>query len=244
MKERLFLFDVDGTLVDTAGAGKNAIQEAFIEVHGIDAVAMATRTKRFAGMTDPMIFRALAREARISDDRFEESYRALIDCYIGCLKRIMDRDDPARKILPGVLPLLEHLENLADAYLGLLTGNLEEGARIKLEPFGLNRFFPEGGYGSDHADRGEIAAAARNKLSHRNGIRFEDRSVVVIGDTGHDVDCARRNGFRSIAVASGWVGRDTLRQARPDTLLSDLCDIRAVLLTAGWDEDRLPPQLS
>jgi phosphoglycolate phosphatase-like HAD superfamily hydrolase len=237
MDERLILFDVDGTLVDTAGAGKSAIQEAFLEIFGIDAVAMATRTRRFAGMTDPTIFSSLSREAGISDGLYRSRRDELHDCYLEHLRAVMRRDDPRRRILPGVLPLLEDLDSRSDAHTGLLTGNLEAGARIKLEPFGLNRFFPDGGFSSDHCDRREIAAIARDKLSHRYGIRFSSSSVVVIGDTVHDVDCARANGFRSIAVETGWVRRSSLEAADPDTVFEDLTDLQAVLRAIGWNRN-------
>ncbi len=103
------------------------------------------------------------------------------------------------------------------------------GARAKLEPFRLNRFFPTGGFASDDPDRRKIAEIACRKVSELTGIAFEAAQVTVVGDTEHDVDCARANGFRAVALDSGWVSRETLERARPDVLLDDLSDRARVL---------------
>jgi phosphoglycolate phosphatase-like HAD superfamily hydrolase len=229
MHPRLILFDVDGTLVDTAGAGRIAMQNAFIEVFRVDAVARATGTVRFAGMTDPNIFTAVAREADVAREELVARIDDLRSAYLRHLRETMDRPDDRRHVLPGVLPLLDELEEREDVSLGLLTGNLESGARIKLEPFGLNRRFPGGGFSSDHADRREIARIAREKISRLTGLSFPPGRTTVIGDTRHDVDCARANGFRALGVNTGWGGRESLEASGPDALFDDLTDLGAVL---------------
>lgn len=235
MKPSLILFDIDGTLVDTAGAGRVGMQNAFVEVFGVDAVARARRTIRFAGMTDPNIFEALAGEAGVPDDVYRAGLGRLRDSYLRHLRETMSRPDPRRRVLPGVERLVTDLDRRENVRLGLLTGNLEEGARIKLEPFGLNPFFPDGGFSSDDPDRRAIARQAREKLSRRHGLDFVPERTVVIGDTRHDVDCARANGFRSLAVNTGWSGRESLEASGPDVLLEDLSDLHAVLEALGLD---------
>jgi phosphoglycolate phosphatase-like HAD superfamily hydrolase len=231
----LILFDIDGTLVDTAGAGRIAIERAFIEVFEIDYIAAKARSVPFAGLTDSSIFQALADAAEITPLRFTALRAELHASYFRALRAEMARPEPKRCSLPGVVALLELLEDRPDCRLGLLTGNLEIGARIKLEPFGLNRFFPGGGFGSDHPDRRQVARVARLKLCGIFGIEFEPSRVVVVGDTEHDVDCARANGYRAVAVETGWASREKLEAARPDVLFDDLEDLSAVVPALGLD---------
>jgi len=232
----LILFDVDGTLVDTAGAGKRAMLRAFQRSFGVDPLARDAAAVRFAGMTDSRIFEDLAAANGIVGAGFTAALPALRESYLAALEDEMARPDPCRRVMPGVLPLLEALERRRDARMGLITGNLEAGARTKLEPFGLNRYFPGGGFGSDHRDRREVARLARLKMQRLTGMRFDAGRVVVVGDTEHDVDCARANGFRAIAVDSGWVPRETLEAAGPDALFRDLTDRAAVLRAIGLED--------
>jgi len=225
----LILFDVDGTLVDTAGAGKRAMERVFRERLGLAALTPDSAGVRFAGRTDTQILGDLAAANGIVPERFAAELPGLRDSYIDALRREMARPDPRRRTMPGIPPLLRALDRRTDAHLGLLTGNLEAGARIKLEPFGLNRFFPGGGFGSDHPDRREVAKRAWIELREITGIAFEPWQVFVVGDTEHDVDCARFNGFHAIAVESAWVSREALEASRPDALFHDLTDLEAVL---------------
>jgi phosphoglycolate phosphatase-like HAD superfamily hydrolase len=225
----LILFDLDGTLVDTAGAGRRAIERAFDEIFAVPAVTEKTEKIRFAGMTDSAIFNALVEAAGIDGQDYERLNGPLQESYLRHLRAVMQEHEPRRRVMPGIGPLLVELHIRDGVHLGLLTGNLEAGARIKLDPFGLNQYFPGGGFGSDHTDRREVARQAWRKLCDLTGIEFPPSQVTAIGDTERDVDCARANGFRAVAVESGWVDRETLEAARPDALFTDLTDLPAVL---------------
>jgi phosphoglycolate phosphatase-like HAD superfamily hydrolase len=228
MQPKLVLFDVDGTLVDTAGAGRRAMERAFHGVFGVDGFERAARVA-FAGRTDPVILESTAEAIGIEPHEFRRRRVELEACFVREIEAEMRRPDDRRRVLPGVPGLLEALEAMDGVHLGLVTGNLEPGARAKLEPFRLNRYFPTGGFASDDPDRRKIAEIAGRKLSELAGIAFEAAHVTVVGDTHHDVDCARANGFRAVALDSGWVSRETLERARPDVLLDDLSDRARVL---------------
>ena len=236
MEPLLVLFDVDGTLVDTAGAGRRAIESAFEQVHAVDPGAPRRDGVRYAGMTDPIIFRDLGRALGVGEQQLRERWTQLLDAYLEALEEEMGRDDPRRRALPGVQELLETLSVRPGVYLGLLTGNLEAGARIKLAPFGLNPYFLGGGFASDHAERPEIARMACQKLSRSLEIEFPAARVVVVGDTEHDVACAHANGFRAVAVESGWVPREDLEKSGPDALFDDLSDLPATMRALGLDD--------
>lgn len=229
MEPALILFDVDGTLVDMAGAGRRALTFAIETVFGLDGIAQHAARIRFQGKTDPAILCEIAREAGIAEADIAARTRDLCTVYVEGLRRELARPDPRRRALPGVRGLLLELDRRPDVYLGLLTGNLEEGARAKLEVFDLNRFFPDGGFASDHPDRDEIARLAVAKLSKRFGLGFHPSRVTVVGDTELDVACARANGYRAVAVDSGWVPRAALVEAAPDALLDGFTDRPAVL---------------
>jgi phosphoglycolate phosphatase len=229
MTPTLVLFDVDGTLVNTAGAGRRALERSFQSVFGLDDIAEAASRVRFDGKSDPTIIADIARESGVALPEIERRYPDLQRTYLDALRDELSRPDPRRRTMPGVLPLLEILIARTDVVLGLVTGNIEEGARAKLEVFGLNRFFAGGGFSSDHPDRAEIARIAHERLSRRAGHRFPPRQVMVVGDTELDVACARANGFVAIAVESGWIPRERLEAAEPDALFADLTDTAAVL---------------
>src|SRR5262249_5244776 len=158
---------------------------------------------RFEGKTDPVIVEEIAREAGLPDDRIAAAEAAFRASYLVALRTELERPDPRRRVLPGVRELLAALAAPRGGSPGLLGGNLAGGARAKLEPFGLNRYFPSGGFASDHRDRAEIARFAHERMSELAGGAIPRDRVFVVGDTEMDIACARANGFRAIAVYSG-----------------------------------------
>jgi phosphoglycolate phosphatase-like HAD superfamily hydrolase len=233
MRPTLVLFDVDGTLIDTAGAGRAGLEAGFRAVYGLADARRHASAVRFGGKTDPAIIADIARSAGISPATVEARYADLQEAYVAALRAELAVADSRRRVLPGVRALLDALADRPDVALGLVTGNVEEGARVKLDAFGLSRYFVDGGFASDHPDRSEIARIAHQKLSRRAGYRFPPDRVMIIGDTELDVLCARANGFRAIAVASGSTTHAELVGAGADAVFADLTDAPAILSALG-----------
>lgn len=211
----IYLFDIDGTLLLSGGAGKAALEEGLAEEFGVrDALAQLS----LSGRTDTAIVRDTLRLAGL--DVTPENHRRVLTAYLrrlpDCLRRLQGA------VLPGVAELLARLARRSNARLGLLTGNIREGARVKLGHFGLADYFVAGGYGDLHHDRDDVAREALTAMeAHVGGALTLDR-VWVIGDTPLDVRCARAIGARAVAVATGWHDRAELAACQPDVLLDDL----------------------
>lgn len=229
---RLVLFDIDGTLIDAYGAGRRALEDAFTIVFGRTDVASHLDPVWFAGKTDLFIFNTVAASAGIASWEYERRYVELESCYLERLRSVMD-EHTGKRLLPGVEPVLEALSFVPGVAMGLMTGNLEAGARIKLEPWKLNRFFPSGGFGSDALERHEMGLIALGRYERRLGSTIRPDEVLVVGDTLHDISAARACGFRVLAVGTGWTGPDELRGASPDQYLDDLSDRTAALAAFG-----------
>ncbi len=211
----LLLFDIDGTLISSGEAGTRALNRAFEELFGIKD---AFKEIRMAGKTDPQIMREAMQKQGIPPT--EENLQAMIEGYLKYLK--VEIDNPWRRTMPGVTEALQKL-HIKGYSLGLLTGNLEQGARIKLAPFGLNRYFPAGAFGSDHEDRNKLLPIAIERFSY-NGKRFVPERTVVIGDTPRDVECARVHGAYAVAVATGPYSADDLSDTGAHLVLESLED--------------------
>lgn len=223
---RLVLFDIDGTLLTAGGAGRRAIGRAIEEVFG--SLERHVSATSFAGKTDPQICREVLRQAGLAGATIEGQMPRLFDLYLGYLAEALPHSSSCR-VLPGVVPLLEALVATQHVCLGLLTGNIERGAAIKLGHFGLADYFAVGAYGSDHADRHQLPAIAVERALARDGHRHTGKQIVIIGDTEHDIACGRSVGARAIAVATGSFGADALRPHAPDHLFTDLSDTAGVL---------------
>jgi phosphoglycolate phosphatase len=221
---RLILFDIDGTLVLTGGAGVRATERAFRDVFdysdGLTSVSMAGRTDAW------IVAEMAALHGRSSD---ADRLRQFRDVYVRYLAEEIHRPGPRKGVLPGVRPLLDTLASRDDAYLGLLTGNFHEGARIKLEYFDLWRYFGAGAFGDDAHDRNGLLWKAMAAVEAAGGPAVRPSEVVIIGDTPLDVAVAVAGGARSIAVATGSYDVETLLGSGADVALPDLEDRPAVL---------------
>jgi phosphoglycolate phosphatase len=221
----LLLFDIDGTLVLTGGAGGRAMTLAFEEVF---AVRDGFRGIPMAGRTDAWILSDAATAHGIATDspdlaRFRE-------VYLRHLAIEIQQVGAGRKgIMPGVRRLLDTLAPRDDVYLALLTGNYEEGARLKLEYFDLWRYFPCGAFGDDAPQRNGLVSKAVARATACAAVPFSNTGAVVIGDTPLDIACAAFCGARSFAVATGSHSVEQLRAAGADVVMQDLADTGAVL---------------
>ncbi|MBI2481577.1 MAG: HAD hydrolase-like protein [Planctomycetia bacterium] len=217
------LFDIDGTLINTGGAGGTALIEAFQEDFGIDHPAKVP----FSGRTDRGIGTNLFEQHGIDDS--PQNWQRLRNGYLARLPIHLPQRNG--RVLEGVLQLLERLRSCETVAVGLLTGNLQDGARIKLSYFGLYEHFTFGGFGDDHRDRNGVAQAALAAAKqHANGT-FDPERVWVIGDTPLDISCAREIDAKVLAVATGMHPVRELANLQPDVLLDDLSDTELVLPT-------------
>lgn len=219
---KLFLFDIDGTLLSTARAGEHALRLGFKERFGVDDDLSSIS---FAGSTDSSIARQMFAAHGIEPTA--ENIADLLDGYVHHLARELPRREG--RILPGIVALLEALHGRDDCVLGLLTGNIERGARLKLSHYGVWDFFEFGAYADDHTDRNKLGPVARERAVEKHGISFEAADIFVLGDTPKDVDCARAAGFVAVAIATGKYSREELAAHAPDFLFDDLADTAGVL---------------
>ncbi|MBI3823675.1 MAG: HAD family hydrolase [Planctomycetes bacterium] len=215
------LFDIDGTLLASGGAGKAALELAFTEEFG---VALRVQIP-YSGRTDRAIARDLLRAHDI--DETPANWDRLRSGYLARLPDSLNRHHG--RVLPGILTLLEALRKRTDVALGLLTGNIRAGARVKLGHFRLFEHFSFGGFGDLHFDRDDVAREALAATRSHLGGDVPGERIWVIGDTPLDVRCARAIGAKVVAVATGVHTCDDLREARPDLMLSDFADASAFL---------------
>ncbi len=217
---RLVLFDIDGTLIDSSGAGRRALEFAMSRHFGL---SKALATSDLAGKTDPLIVReALRRAGREEDMDPAGLSAAFLDTYCASLREEL-RACNGFRVLAGVRELLQLLSENRSFRLGIATGNIAEGARLKLEKARLQDFFGFGGFGCDAEIRRQLILRA----VERGGGAAE--KVFVIGDTPHDIVHGREAGALTIAVASGFYSLDELREHDPDLLLNSLQPIQPVL---------------
>lgn len=213
----LVLFDVDGTLITSGGAGARAWAYAFDRLYGV-AADIGSHSE--AGETDPAVARATF-TGSVGRPPTKEELARLFAAY---LRRLADEvaTSEGYRVLHGVESLLEPLSD--GTMLGIVSGAMEGAARVKLERSGLNRFFVFGGYGSDSPDRTEVTRIAIEKASVVHGREIDRHSVLVVGDTPRDVAAAHAAGCVAVAVASGKYGVDELRAAGADHVLASLAD--------------------
>ncbi|MBI3291420.1 MAG: HAD family hydrolase [Elusimicrobia bacterium] len=221
---KLLLFDVDGTLVSTGGAGVRALNRTFEQLYEIPEAMSAIDP---AGKTDPAIVREIFHE-RLERDCSEDELQTVCQAYLRVLPEEVSQSTQYR-VMPGVTEFLRVARSRQHVMIGLGTGNLEVGARIKLERADLNDFFPFGGFGSDSEDRSEVLRIAAWRAQDRGGCGLNREAVFVIGDTERDIEAGRKAGMTTVAVATGHADVKRLRRAEPDFVLSDFRDAAPLL---------------
>ncbi len=213
---RLVLFDIDGTLIRTGGAGVKAFRQVFAtEFNATDGFERL----KFAGRTDVSLVREFFSFHHIPAT--PANFKRFFERYVFWLDDILRRS--RTETCPGVLEFIHGLQALPKApLLGLLTGNIRLGAEIKLRHFNLWELFQVGGFADDHEQRDQIAAVARQRGSRTMNEELHDGQVVVIGDTPLDIRCARAIGAKALAVATGGASLEELKQHQPDWAVEDL----------------------
>jgi phosphoglycolate phosphatase len=217
---KLVLFDIDGTILLTAGAGRRAIVAALsAEVGRSEAFDRI----RFDGKTDPQIVAEMLEAVGEADPRQAERVARLCQAYVGHLETELGRPTTRTTVMPGVLPLLDRLEAREDVVLGLLTGNIERGAALKLRSGGIDPArFRVGAYGSDAAHRPHLPEIAARRAAPFFGRVPSGSEVVIIGDTPADIHCGQEIAARAIAVATGAYSVSDLAACGPHAVFTDL----------------------
>lgn len=225
-KTHLFLFDIDGTLIASGGAGEYSMRLA---VHDMFGVENGLQGVEIAGRTDHLITRNVFKKFGV--EWTAERAAAFLDLYLAHLAVELPRKDG--RLLPGIVELLEALKARPQVALALLTGNLERGAKIKLTHYGLWSYFEFGAYADDSFDRNRLGPFAQARAHKRHGVAFPPERTFVLGDTPHDIECGRAIGARTVAIATGGHTREQLAVHQPDFLFEDVADVPAVLAALG-----------
>ena len=225
---KLLLFDIDGTLMLSGGAGLRAMNKAFAQLYGINNVLDGLS---LSGRTDNKIIMDAYKRADM-DFSYEE-LRRFKSVYFDAIKEEIQLDGPAKRLMPGIETLMPALSERKDVHMGLLTGNWEQSGRTKIDFFGLNDYFPFGAFSDDSSERNELVPVALQRFRERIHVDIDPRDVYVIGDTPADIQCAKPHGVVSVAVAAASHSIDVLQPFEPDVLLNDLSDTEAVLHLLG-----------
>lgn len=219
---RLLLFDIDGTLITSGGAGEGALMDAMKQRFGIgEDLAGIT----IAGATDALIARMMLEKNGLPAS--PENVTTLLDAYLTFLGGRLARH--SGRVLPGIVRLLDRLRDRKDCVLALLTGNLVRGAEIKLSHYRVWEYFEFGAFADDHHDRNELPKFARARAVEAHGEDFPAERIFVIGDTPRDIECGKAVGARTVAIATGNYSRAELAAHHPDFLFDDLSDTDAVV---------------
>lgn len=220
----MLLFDIDGTLIHSGGAGKRAMERSFEKVYGFQN---GLRDIHLMGRTDPSILKqaldghGLAWQAG-DVQRFQEHYFVFLDEELAF-------PNPNKRLCPGIQSLLSVLHEKPDFTLGLLTGNWRHGAILKLRSFGVDGYFPFGAFADDSADRNKLVPFALDRFKKRHGTDISNKDVYVIGDTPMDIHCAQPYAVRTVAVATGVHTPEQLAAEKPDFLFPDFLETEKIL---------------
>jgi len=225
-KTDLLLFDIDGTLITSGGAGEHAINLAIRDQFGCETGLTGIE---IAGRTDSYITRRVLERHGVEPT--PERITAFLDHYLGHLAAELPRREG--RLLPGILALLDAIKARPHVALALLTGNLARGAQLKLVHYGVWDYFEFGAYADDSDNRNLLGPVARERARERHGVEFPTERITVLGDTPHDIECGRAIGARTVAIATGNYTLDELAAHRPDLLYADLSDPERVLADLG-----------
>ena len=213
---RLVLFDIDGTLIHSGGAGEKAFARVCVSEFGVPNGAARLH---FAGRTDPSIVRDFFQQHQIEPS--VENFRRFFDRYVFSLDHLLGQLSGC--VLPGVRQLIRELSDLPEPpLLGLLTGNIRLGAQIKLSHYQLWDSFRMGAFGDDHEDRNQLAIIARERGTHLLRVKLAGDEILVIGDTPRDIECARSIGARPLAVSTGKYRLEELKEHSPTWAVASL----------------------
>jgi phosphoglycolate phosphatase len=221
LEKKLLLFDIDGTLLASGGAGIHSLTAAAREYFNSEALEGID----IAGRTDTSIAHQLF--TRHGREYTPAAVTAFTDLYLTHLARLLPVTEG--RLLPGIIPLLKVLKTRPDCVLALLTGNLVRGAELKLTHYGIWHYFEFGAYADDHHDRNALGPVARARALDKHGYDFPPERIYVLGDTPHDIACARAISAKAIAIATGGCTREQLAAHSPDFLFDDLSDLAAIL---------------
>jgi phosphoglycolate phosphatase-like HAD superfamily hydrolase len=221
--KKLILWDIDGTLIVSQGAGVRAMERAFAQLFGRRGDLSRIE---WAGRTDSWIADEVLRANGIPPT--PEKCRDYLEGYLGLLPGEL-RDGPQGRVLPGVLELLETLHGRTDFAQGLLTGNLRRGAEFKLSHYKIWHFFAFGAFADDSPRRNDLGPHALRRARELHRQEFDPRHTYIIGDTPHDIECGKVIGARTIAVATGRHTIDELAAHAPDAVFPDFADHAALL---------------
>lgn len=223
---KLLLFDIDGTLINTGGAGKKSMEIAFEKIWGIH--------NGFAGIfmmgkTDPEILREAVSSNNLNWN--ERNIKKFRKTYFKTLRREIKKNSPEKGLCSGIVNLLKILDGRNHIIISLLTGNFKKSALIKLNHFKIAHFFQHGAFSDDSEKREDLVSIAKKRIEKDKNIKLSPGDIYVIGDTPLDISCAKKNGVQSIGVATGVHTFKDLKALNPDHLFSDFSDTESILKT-------------
>ncbi|NTW69638.1 MAG: HAD hydrolase-like protein [Chlorobiaceae bacterium] len=224
MLKKLVLFDIDGTLLSVSKINRSVLGDALKEVYGTEG---STGTHNFAGKMDSVIIHEVLGSAGLSEADISGKFELAKATYIEMFRVQAKAEDVT--LMEGVRELLDEISVRSEMMLGLLTGNFEESGRHKLRIPYIDHYFPFGAFADDATSRNGLPPVAVEKAYRMTGRRFSADDVVIIGDTEHDIACAKAHKAKSIAVATGTYSSGELKKHKPDVVLENLCQTDLVI---------------
>ena len=226
-RNKLILWDLDGTLMHCGADGTRALNETFRKLYGVeDAFSKAG----IGHAMDAVILGRIMENNKLDNeglDRVKEEYISILDSIL--------RQNPNKRILPGVKELLAYIDGSENSFNALLTSNLRLGAETKLKSVGLNQFFQVGGFGDDYGEKWDAAVKGIKEAEDYYGVTFFKENIYIIGDSVYDIECAKKIEAISIGVATGFAEYDLLKKKEPDYLYQDLSDWKTLAQQHMWE---------